>query len=230
MRKIEKSKNIPHSLQNAPVPNNKEEVREEIYKAGDVRLQLLNDQYSKCAYCESKISRKYNDVEHYRPKSLYYWLGHEWNNLLYSCPICNRSYKKDNFPLKDETARVTMPGDLTVEQPLVINPVTDEPSAHIVYHRYEMVGLTDEGKTTINLFHLNDREERAELIDDRARIFEQYSNAKECFETAQKILQSPLLSAELRGKMDEMIHSLSRAIELYASKDAPYSGMFIQQM
>jgi hypothetical protein len=82
MRKIEKSENVPATLVNASMPKKASDVKDYIYKALDVRDQLVQDQHSKCAYCECKISRQYNDVEHFRPKSHYYWLGHEWKNLL----------------------------------------------------------------------------------------------------------------------------------------------------
>ena len=52
MRKIEKSPNVPKSLQDTPVPNSKDEVKESIFKAEDVRKQLMEDQHNKCAYCE----------------------------------------------------------------------------------------------------------------------------------------------------------------------------------
>ena len=155
MRKITKSNVIPLTLRNGPVPTGPDEVKESIYKADDVRDQLLEDQHYKCAYCESRITREYNDVEHYRPKSVYYWLGHDWNNLLYSCDLCNRTYKKTNFPLKNEANRVTVPGSTDVEEPLVINPAFEEPTEHIRFNRYMLVGITDEGKNTIAVSYTN---------------------------------------------------------------------------
>ena len=63
---------------------------------------------NKCAYCESAIMppdnqndsneiRKYFTIEHYRPKTFYYWLAYEWSNLLLLCKDCN-SGKGDKFP------------------------------------------------------------------------------------------------------------------------------------
>ena len=128
MRKIGKSANIPATLQNAPVPASAAEVQAKIYKADDVRTQLVCDQYNKCAYCECYMTKAYNDVEHYRPKSHYYWLGHDWNNLLYSCNLCNRSLKNDSFPLLDESRKASKPADnISLEHPLIINPAEVEP-------------------------------------------------------------------------------------------------------
>ena len=44
MRKITKSNIIPLTLRNAPAPADPDEVKESIYKADDVRDQLLEDQ------------------------------------------------------------------------------------------------------------------------------------------------------------------------------------------
>ncbi|HMY18924.1 MAG TPA: hypothetical protein PKA58_21505, partial [Polyangium sp.] len=50
--------------------------------------------------------------EHYRPKAEadrrpgshethgYHWLAFTWSNLYFSCPDCNRSYKRTRFPLE----------------------------------------------------------------------------------------------------------------------------------
>jgi hypothetical protein len=38
-------------------------------------------------------------VEHYRPKSVYWWLAYCYDNYVYSCQICNQSYKGANFPI-----------------------------------------------------------------------------------------------------------------------------------
>lgn len=226
MRKISKSKLIPLTLRNASVPASPDEVKESIYKADDVRDQLLEDQHYKCAYCESRITKEYNDVEHYRPKSVYYWLGHDWNNLLYSCDLCNRTYKKSYFPLKNETNRVTAPGRIDVEEPLIINPALEEPAIHIRFNRYMLVGVTDEGKNTIDIFKLNDR---AVLVYDRAQLYELYIREKNKLEKMQKLLEFPALTDELRDSIHEIILSSTKSINQYKSIDTPYSGMLINQ-
>jgi uncharacterized protein (TIGR02646 family) len=183
MRKIDKSSNTPQTLQDAPVPTKLSDVKASIYKAEDVRTQLCKDQHYKCAYCECSLTKAYNDVEHYRPKSIYYWLGHDWNNLLYSCPICNRLYKRINFPLKDESMRVMAPGDLSGEEPLIINPTNEDPAIHIKFNRYQMEGITEEGKKTIEVFHLN---QRNELVHARKQLYELYKNQMDVLDNAKK--------------------------------------------
>lgn len=57
------------------------------YKLDDIRNDLIDIYNHKCAYCEQKVEQ-YN-VEHYRPKSIYYWLAYSWDNLILACPHCN---------------------------------------------------------------------------------------------------------------------------------------------
>ena len=227
MRKIEKSSKIPQTLQNAPVPTKPNDVKDTIYKAIDVRTQLCEDQHYKCAYCESRITKMYNDVEHYRPKSIYYWLGYDWNNLLYACDLCNRTFKNNSFPLKDEAKKVTTPGNLSGEEPLIINPADEDPANHIKFNRHIMVGITDKGNKTIELFHLNDRDKRAELVHDREVLFEDYENQKDILVKAQMMLNSEILTDSLRNIIKEIILSSSKSIQSFQSIDSPYSGMLI---
>ncbi len=73
---------------------------------GEAKTQLMAETCYKCAYCEKLIDTigadkkesSFADVEHYRPSSIYWWLAYCYENYLYACEICNRSYKKDKFP------------------------------------------------------------------------------------------------------------------------------------
>lgn len=226
MRKINKSVVVPKTLQNAPIPNSADEVDVKFYKADDVRKQLLDDQHNKCAYCECRITKEYNDVEHYRPKSKYYWLGHNWNNLLYSCNLCNRSCKNDDFPLANEENRITTPTDLSIEDPLIINPTTEDPTLHIQFNRHIMVGITAKGKKTIEIFRLN---ERRELVHDREVLFESYKRCKEDLKNMQKLLESPHLTDDDRTSINKSITLKLEIINQYKSPDTPYSGMLINK-
>jgi uncharacterized protein (TIGR02646 family) len=63
--------------------------------------QLKKESSGKCAYCEANTQVvAHGDVEHYRPKSIYWWLAYTYDNYLYACQICNQKYKSDNFPFK----------------------------------------------------------------------------------------------------------------------------------
>jgi hypothetical protein len=70
-----------------------------IWKAA--KGQLLEESAGKCAYCESPTSVvAFGDVEHFRPKSRYWWLGYCLENYLPACIICNQKFKQDHFELK----------------------------------------------------------------------------------------------------------------------------------
>ncbi len=230
MRKIDKSRDIPSTLMNAPVPTDADSVQESIYKANDVRCQLVIDQHYKCAYCECSLSLKYHDVEHYRPKSLYYWLGHEWENLMYSCERCNRSYKKSQFPLAQGSVRARSPqDDLNLEHPLIVNPTTDEPSVHIKFNKYMAVGVTPEGEKTIEVFHLNDSTECPELIDNRKQLYDLYKLELDKIKELEQLLL-PNLTQQTIDKLNKAIELSNKSINNLGSPSRPFSGMLISQL
>jgi len=62
--------------------------------------QLKIESSGKCAYCEADTDVvAQGDVEHYRPKSIYWWLAYTYDNYLFACQICNQIYKSDTFPI-----------------------------------------------------------------------------------------------------------------------------------
>jgi hypothetical protein len=64
------------------------------------KVQLKKESKGKCAYCEANTEVvAHGDVEHYRPKSIYWWLAYTYDNYLFACQICNQVYKSDNFPI-----------------------------------------------------------------------------------------------------------------------------------
>lgn len=108
-----------------------------IYGAKSVKNALLKAQHKKCCFCESKVAHvAYGDVEHFRPKGGfrqlpddalgrpgYYWLAYEWENLYFSCQLCNQRYKKNLFPLKNPTQRArSHRGDVSREETEFIDP------------------------------------------------------------------------------------------------------------
>lgn len=200
MRKLNKSA-TPLVLQNAQPPTDNKSIKDRIYKA--VKNQLEQDQFSKCAYCESKYqSISYGEIEHYRPKkkwqqdkndetpnSGYYWLAYHWDNLLVACRKCN-SNKFTVFPLLDVSKRAITPSDnIAEEEPLIINPYFDDPSNHIRFNRHIAQNLTVKGGTTIKILDLNrealknEREELYKLLETVSKIvsIEEYKNATSRF-------------------------------------------------
>lgn len=62
------------------------------------KAQLKLESSGKCAYCEADTAvAAYGDVEHFRPKSAYWWLAYCYDNYTFSCQVCNQVYKSDTF-------------------------------------------------------------------------------------------------------------------------------------
>ncbi len=134
---------------------------------GVVKAELFAMQHNKCCYCEKlQEQAKYRDVEHYRPKAIYWWLAWTWDNLLFACVDCNREYKRDQFPLASGSTRLDAghapPG---AEQPLVLDPSdpTLDPTQEIEFRRdrvhgnerWKPYGLTPRGTQTIEVCGLD---------------------------------------------------------------------------
>lgn len=154
-----------------------------------VKKALAEIYRNKCAYCESDpTAGAALQVEHYRPKDKlkeddshpgYYWLGHEWSNLLLACPKCNgKGAKSNHFPIDPEGIRVFDPtggyrADLPAflaERPLLLNPESDAPEKHFVFlPNGEIKGITERGRKTVAICNLN-REHlvlaRKKMVDD----------------------------------------------------------------
>ncbi len=134
------------------------------YRWKPAKEQLLAETGNKCAYCEALTSVvAFGDVEHYRPKSIYWWLTYCYDNYLVSCQICNQRFKKDDFPIQNRRMRAPIirhnttdkfiaakvgqiaPDPLDTDQvntficlhqqerPLLLNPYFDEPSNYFAW-------------------------------------------------------------------------------------------------
>ena len=163
--------------------------------------------WGKCAYCETRVDL-IGDIDHFRPAKAvtdeddnpvridgphghkvdhpgYYWLAYDYVNLLPACEECNRPVKVgDNkigkhsrFPVKNTWA--TAPGEEVDEEPLLINPLVDEPKDHLELNIETCIlgPLTDRGKACIDIFGLNVRDSLREERK-RARKGAQASIAK----------------------------------------------------
>lgn len=100
------------------------------------KAQLLVESNNKCAYCETPTRVvAYGDVEHFRPKSIYWWLAYSYENYLPSCTACNQEYKKDFFKLENkknqlagvQITKTMTDADLEILAPLLtVDPVDDK--------------------------------------------------------------------------------------------------------
>jgi uncharacterized protein (TIGR02646 family) len=171
---------------------------------------ILEDLFNKkCAYCEARAAATSPwDIEHFRPKSKtfkkdepkkgfigYYWLAAEWDNLLLSCPNCNRPKKHqvpgrkdkiligkhEQFPLDKEQLRCKTPDPkkLAAEEKvrLLINPCKEDPEVYFMFDEVTAPGNIGP-RSTLTGFKLRRAEKsievyalhRIDLVDERARL------------------------------------------------------------
>lgn len=148
------------------------------YKYNDIKVALKSIYNNKCAYCESKIEQI--NIEHYRPKKIYYWLSFSWDNLIISCPNCNQ-YKGSAFeilgkrstftntPENIKNINIISSGCDSEELPKMINPEVSDPNGYIQFHENGAIASLDPRfnytiqQCKLDRTHLND--ERRKLID-----------------------------------------------------------------
>ena len=185
MKYIDRSKvNEPDNLKSQLAPAKGEEIKKSIYGHDDVKKALNKLQHGICCYCESRYNATcYGDVEHFRPKKGYqqdkadkdlhepgyYWLAYKWDNLLYACEVCNRTYKHNYFPLKDPSKRFDPATcDITQEEPLLINPFEEQhPENHLKFVGTKISAFTREGDASITYYGLD----RKELDEPRLEVY-----------------------------------------------------------
>jgi hypothetical protein len=193
--------------------------------------------HGKCAYCETDASAGQDgDIEHYRPKAAieemtpgnrddsrgsrpgrvaasrgagYPWLAYRWDNYLFSCSKCNRTWKRNQFPIGG--ARATAVAELDAEQPLLLNPFDVDPAPHFAYDELTgmVLGVTPEGRATIDVCGLD----RRRLGQRRHR---KAAKLKKLLESYVESLVSPNLQAQ---------NIALRAILAECSEEEEYAGM-----
>ncbi len=152
-----------------------------IYGHPEVKDALRAAQHDKCCFCEAKLGHtQFGDIEHFRPKKQaqqdhvgpatvgYYWLAYAWTNLYLSCEVCNRRHKRGLFPLANPERRISSHHravDVDSEQPLFVDPGSDEPTAFIEFRREYAapVERSVRGSVTIQALELN----RPALVEHR---------------------------------------------------------------
>jgi hypothetical protein len=162
-------------------------------------------------------------VEHFRPKKAvledgqlrrpgYYWLAYTWENLLFSCQICNQRQKRNKFPIQGE--RATGPqDDLDQEHPLFIDPAgPDDPETLITFTSLGQAVAVDgnkRGQATIEELGLY-REDLEERRRERLLYIQGQLTIKRLAEQFQ-------LEHELVGATQEL--------ERLTSAEAEYAGL-----
>lgn len=141
-------------------------------------------QHQKCAYCERKLRHSKHtfegDIDHFRPKSKYPRLAYNPANYVLTCSICNRSYKGDGFPIKEQIKPSEVDSaQPTEEDPDLIHPLDPkEPKLEEVIGFKGMIARSiarqgsreeERANAMIDFFSLN---ERADLREERVRCME----------------------------------------------------------
>lgn len=120
-----------------------------------------------CAYCQGPFSASdRGDVDHFRPKSIYWWLAYDVSNYFLSCGRCNRVRKGDRFPLAEGEVGLRH-GDGRREQDekkLLLDPSRDDVRRIVLRLEggfWSLAAKTSDGvpdaeaATTIRFFELN---------------------------------------------------------------------------
>ncbi len=203
------------------------EFKEKIYRAQSVKKALLRAQHNKCCYCESEfLSTSYGAVEHYRPKGAvrqaprqsrqypgYYWLAYDWDNLLFSCTVCNTMYKRELFPLTNDKERARNHNDnIERERPLFINPAIEDPRKHIRFRGATPSPRTKVGRETIKGMGLR----RNDLVERRRRRLQALRTLQDFIELGKDSTDS-----EVREKVQEARERLAASV----CPNAEYSSM-----
>ncbi len=218
------------------------EFHNNIYGHSSVKKQLIREQHGKCCFCEAKIlSNSYGDVEHFRPKGGYqtkksekmkrpgyYWEAYDWDNLFFSCQVCNSRHKKNFFPLEDEAERVSdHHGDLAEEAPLLVHPSQDNPEAHIGFRENVCYPLDRKGKTSISAYGLNRElivEKRREYLENLEKSITIASIDYETLEPEKKEWLLSILHVDVPGLLD-LISRARRFIEQAVEDSVEFAAM-----
>ena len=195
------------------------EIVDSLYKyPRDWLMEAFN---GKCAFCESRIdAQQPGDVEHFRPKREvhnddgtdaqfttsagtsrkhpgYFWLAYEWSNLLIACNTCNRSAKRNFFPIENVAERATRPSATAKEKAHFINPCEEDPAPFL---RFEDTGMAipfgPRGEKCVEMLKLN----RDALVDERK---DTYSNVKMKYEKYMNTKETDPDSVSLKRELAE---------------------------
>lgn len=132
------------------------------------KAQLKAETHGKCAYCEAPTDTvAHGDVEHFRPKSVYWWLAYCWDNWLFACQICNQTYKGDQFPIAG--VRVRSPSKRTKAGKLAPDPIANASALAALRgalrrEKADLIDPYDEDPERLLSWHADERREVVEVI------------------------------------------------------------------
>jgi uncharacterized protein (TIGR02646 family) len=229
------------------------------YKRPEVIAELTAIFGKKCSYCESVHGHVGPmDVEHYRPKSGYlddkgvvrkpgyYWLAASWDNLLASCPDCNRERRQlrlsngklvtkklgkgNRFPIAAGTERAISQAGLATERPLLLNPCTDWPEQHLHFRSDGFIDAADtpeeanlpKGRTTIDVCGLEREGLRGERCAHASRLAAQMKSVLKSDRNVARAPGCAFEQAELAIAENDLAS--------YRASTAPYLALAAQMM
>lgn len=141
-------------LKNAIASGDKKDITNKTrkYNHQDIKDALIAETSGKCCYCESDVRAvSHGDIEHIYPKSLDVEKTFEWDNLSFSCQLCNQ-YKSNKDPLFNN----------------IIDPFNVNPKQYIMFVGAFINSFgTTEGRMTIHNLGLD----RAPLFERRQEAF-----------------------------------------------------------
>lgn len=160
------------------------------YKQNDTK-ELLSQIYNgKCAFCEQKIYKCIDGsmkscsstIEHYRPKSIYFWLAFSWDNLLWCCHRCNQN-KDNTFEILnkqiefEESFKSVIHNSTSlyqdIEKPLMINPEIESVLTKLSFDNGVIFSSDRRVQYTIQVCKLD----RDDLNEKRLGIIENFKNS-----------------------------------------------------
>ena len=187
--------NIPESLNSNLTNQRRNEliesgryIREDVYhsryKMSDIKEILEAIYHKKCAYCEKFVGDSNYHIEHYRPKSVYYWLAYSWDNLLICCDKCNVG-KGDDFEIAG--AKISFNQEVLndihklslkyneIEQPKMIHPEFEDVENKLIFENNGKVTSEDERVQytieTCGIDRESANERRKKILDDFIRKY-----------------------------------------------------------
>lgn len=153
------------------------------------KKSFLSFSKNRCPMCEDTLNR-YDDIDHYRPKSEYEFLRCCCDNYMIMCSDCNRTHKKIAFPLDNDFV-ATDKSSIAQEKALLINPRVDNildyfelcflrsgESLILEIRPYKELGLSTyeyrRAKKTIEIYGLGYCKDNEKVDDCRINIFENH--------------------------------------------------------
>ncbi|AFT69515.1 HNH endonuclease family protein [Alloalcanivorax dieselolei B5] len=165
------------------------------YNHSEVKTALKEETRQKCAYCEANVTDvAHGDIEHVAPKSISRDKTFEWENLTFTCQICNQNKSnKEGF----------------------VDPYKEEPDEHIFFAGAFAKGKSLKGTLTVAELKLN----RIALIESRNREIERYADQLEKVflipdERTKELLLASMLN-ELDGGRPEFIAACRMVLSQY---------------